>query len=88
MAKSVGYRWLMVRVGIGDLRDNVSRWVRRAQHGETIIIVNRDREVAVLQPWRGRRRSATRLLGCMKGTARIRGDIVGPIIPADAWFRS
>ncbi len=78
----------MVRVGIGELRDNVSRYVRRAAQGETIVIVNRDREVAVLQPIRRRRRKATRLLGCMKGSARIRGDIVAPIVPEEDWFRT
>jgi prevent-host-death family protein len=77
----------MVRVGIGELRDNVSRFVRRAAQGETIVIVNRDREVAVLAPVRRRRKKATRLLGCMKGSARIRGDIVRPIVPEDEWFR-
>lgn len=78
----------MVRVGIGELRDNVSRFVRRAAQGETIVIVNRDREVAVLAPVRRRRKKSTRLLGCMKGSARIQGDIVGPVIPEDDWFRT
>jgi len=78
----------MVRVGIGELRDHVSRYVRRAAQGETIVILNRDREVAVLQPWRRRRKQATRLLGCMKGTAQIRGDITGPILPEEDWFRT
>jgi prevent-host-death family protein len=78
----------MVRVGIGELRDNVSRYVRRAAQGETIVIVNRDREVAVLQPWRRRRKRATRLLGCMKGSAQVRGDITGPILPEEDWFRT
>ncbi|MGH7337063.1 MAG: type II toxin-antitoxin system Phd/YefM family antitoxin [Myxococcota bacterium] len=78
----------MVRVGIGELRDNVSRFVRRAAQGETIVIVNRDREVAVLAPFRRRRTKAARLLGCMKGSARIRGDIVGPIVPEKDWFRT
>ena len=78
----------MVKVGVGELRDHVSAYVRRAERGETILIVNRNREVAVLQPWRGRGPRPTRLLGCLEGTARVRGDIVSPIIPADEWFRS
>ena len=78
----------MVKVGIGQLRDRVSQYVRRAERGETIVIVNRDREVAVLQAWRGRRPRAQRLLGAMKGSARIRGDIVKPVIPEDEWFHS
>ena len=78
----------MARVGIGELRDRVSQYVRRAERGETIIIVNRDREVAVLQPWRGKQPRSKRPLGSMKGSARIRGDIVKPVIPEREWFRS
>ena len=78
----------MVKVGIGELRDNVSRWVRRASHGEVIVIVNRDREVAMLAPWRPRVRAHTGLVGCLKGSARVAGDIVAPIGPADGWFRT
>jgi prevent-host-death family protein len=77
----------MVKVGIGQLRDHVSRYVRRAEHGETIVIVNRDREVAMLQPCRRSRPRAVRLVGCLKGTAQIKGDIVGPLIPEAEWFR-
>ena len=78
----------MVKVGIGELRDNVSRYVQRARNGETIVIVNRDREVAVLSPWRGPARRARRLVGCLKGTARVAGDILAPIASSDEWFRT
>jgi prevent-host-death family protein len=79
---------IVTKVQIGELRDRVSHYVRRAERGETIVIVNRSREVALLSPWRPRRPRSARLLGCLKGTASIRGDIVSPIIPADEWFRS
>ena len=78
----------MVKVGIGELRDHVSRYVRRVAAGETIVIVNRDREVAVLSPWRGRARRGRRLVGCLKGTARTAGDILAPIDTPDQWFRT
>jgi prevent-host-death family protein len=78
----------MVKVAIGELRDNVSRYVRRAEKGETIVIVNRHREVAVLQPWRGRTRRPRRLLGALKGTARVAGDIMAPTVPHGRWFRT
>lgn len=81
-------RHFVTRVGIGELRDGVSRYVRRAAKGETIVIVNRDREVAVLQPWRGRARRRGRLLGALKGTARVTGDIVGPTHDEEHWFRT
>jgi prevent-host-death family protein len=78
----------MTRVGVGELRDRVSRYVRRAEKGETIVIVNRDREVAVLQPWRGGARRSGRLLGALKGTARVAGDVVGPTRDEEDWFRT
>src|SRR5690349_14347031 len=86
LATYFGYRGRVTRVGIGELRDRVSRYVRRAEKGETIVIVNRDREVAVLQPWRRPGRKSGRLLGALRGSARVSGDIVSPI-DAD-WFRT
>lgn len=88
LAKILGYHPGMTKVQIGELRDRVSHYVRRAEQGETIVIVNRTREVAVLAPRSRRAARSARLLGCLKGTATVRGDIVCPIIPADEWFRS
>ena len=88
LAKLLGYHGLMIKVGIGELRDRVSQYVRRAERGETIVIVNRHREVAVLQRWPGQRPRSKRLLGSMKGSAKIRGYIVKPVIPEREWFRS
>jgi prevent-host-death family protein len=78
----------MTKVQIGELRNRVSHYVKLAEQGETIVIVNRTREVALLSSRRGSRARSARLLGCLKGTATIRGDIVSPIIPEDEWFRS
>jgi prevent-host-death family protein len=88
LATILGYFRVVTRVGIGELRDRVSRYVRRAEKGETIVIVNRDREVAVLQPWRGTKRRGGRLLGAMKGSARVVGDIEAPIHDLQDWFRT
>jgi prevent-host-death family protein len=78
----------MPKVQIGELRDRVSHYVRRAEHGETIVVVNRNREVAVLAPIRRRRAGGTGLYGCLRGSARVVGDIVGPMVGADVWFRA
>lgn len=88
LAKILGYHDDMTKVRIGELRDRVSHYVRRAEQGETIVIVNRTREVAVLAPQSRRVARSARLLGCLKGTATIHGDIVGPVIPGDEWFHS
>ncbi len=60
----------------------------RAERGERIVILNRDREVAVLQPIARRMRRKRGIVGSLAGTARVRGDIASPIVPASAWFRS
>ncbi|MBI5477797.1 MAG: hypothetical protein HY906_03010 [Deltaproteobacteria bacterium] len=77
----------MVRVNIGELRDHASRFVRRAAGGEIIIVMNRRRAVAVLGPAPGAP-AGRRLLGCLRGTARVVGDLVAPTAPPGQWFRT
>lgn len=40
----------MARIGIRELRQNASEYVRRAEKGETIEVTNRGRVVAQLNP--------------------------------------
>jgi len=47
--------------------------------------VKRNREIAVLSAV-PRARHEEGLLGWMKGSARIEGDLVEPMLPAAAWF--
>lgn len=77
----------MVKVRIGEFRDHVCEYVRRAGNGETFLVVNRDREVAVLQAPPRAKRPSRKLLGCLKGTAKLKGDIMESI-PEEEWFRS
>jgi len=75
------------RVKIGEFRDRASELIRRAAGGETVVILNRDREVAKVVPVAATRRSAGGLVGCLAGTATLRGDIEAPIASPGAWFR-
>ena len=75
------------RVKIGELRDQASRLIRRAEQGETIVILNRDREVARLVPIRPLHGRAAGLVGCLAGTAKFVGDVESPIAPPGDWFR-
>lgn len=77
----------MKRVKIGEFRDRASELIRRAAGGETIVILNRDREVAKVVPMASEKDGGRRLLGCLAGTAEIRGDIEAPIAPPEAWFQ-
>jgi prevent-host-death family protein len=76
------------RVKIGEFRNRASELIRRAAGGETIIILNRDREIAKVVPIAARASTAGGLVGCLAGTAEIRGDIESPIAFPEAWFRN
>lgn len=83
MAKIVS----MQRVRIGQFRDRASEFIRRAAGGETIVILNRNREVAKLVPITIESDRGKALVGCLAGTAAIHGDIEAPIASPDVWFR-
>jgi antitoxin (DNA-binding transcriptional repressor) of toxin-antitoxin stability system len=87
MAKYLGYDRVVKRVKIGEFRDRASELIRRAAGGETIVILNRDREVAKVVPITAKTGRSGGLIGCLAGTAEVRGDIEAPIAPAKAWFR-
>ena|SRR6266545_6163619 len=74
------------RVKIGEFRNRASELIRRAAGGETIVILNRNREVAKVVPIAAKADRAEGLLGCLAGTAEVRGDIEMPIAPPEAWF--
>lgn len=78
----------MKRVKIGEFRDRASEFIRRAAGGETIVILNRDREVAKVVPITAKADRAEGLVGCLAGTAEVQGDIETPIASPKAWFRS
>lgn len=77
----------MKRVKVGEFRDRASELIRRAAGGETIVILNRDREVAKIVPIAGKSRRAGGLVGSLAGTAQIRGDIEAPIAVPEEWFK-
>ena len=76
----------MTRVKIGEFRDRASELIRRAADGETVVILNRNREVAKIVPIRTKSDGAKGLLGSLAGTAEVLGDIESPIASADVWF--
>ena len=70
---------IVKRVKIGDFRNHASALIRRAAGGETIAILNRDREIAKVVPITANAHRAGGLIGCLAGTAKIRADIERPI---------
>jgi prevent-host-death family protein len=77
----------VTRVKVAEFRDRASELIRRAAGGETIVILNRNREVAKLVPITARSSEANGLLGCLAGTARLEDDITGPMAVPEDWFR-
>jgi prevent-host-death family protein len=75
----------MRRVKIGEFRNRASEFIRRAEEGETVVIMNREREVARLVPAQGEG-SGGALVGCLAGTAEVLGDLDEPIAAAEDWF--
>jgi len=78
---------IVKRVKIGEFRDRASELIRRAAGGETIVILNRDREVAKIVPMTAKVNHSGGLVGSLAGTAQVRGNIEAPIAPPGAWFR-
>ncbi|HSC26607.1 MAG TPA: type II toxin-antitoxin system prevent-host-death family antitoxin [Vicinamibacterales bacterium] len=76
----------MTRIKIGEFRDRASELIRRAAGGETIIILNRDREVARVVPARAVRDAGAGLVGSLAGTAKVCGNIEEPIGHPGGWF--
>ena len=87
-AKYLGEDVFVKRVKIGEFRDRASDLIRRAAGGETVVILNRDREVAKIVPIRAMTPPAGGLIGCLARTAEIRGDIDTPIEAEEGWFRT
>jgi antitoxin (DNA-binding transcriptional repressor) of toxin-antitoxin stability system len=65
----------MVRIGVRELRQNASEWLRRAQAGERIEVTNRGHVVAILGP-----PSAGGPLSALRETGRLkRATHTGPL---------
>lgn len=77
----------MVRAKILDLRNNLSRYLKRVLAGEEVVVCRRNTDIAVIRPIppEGRRGRTRRNLGWMKGRGKIRGDLVAPAVTADEW---
>jgi prevent-host-death family protein len=49
-------------VGIGELRQNLSKFLRRVERGERLVVTDRNRPVAELAPLRDGRSAVERLV--------------------------
>lgn len=65
----------MERVGIREMRQNLSRYARRAKDGEAFVITDRGTEVAQLGPAPARASAIDRLVA-ERGARRGHGDLL------------
>ena len=67
-------------VGIAEFKAKCERLISQMElDGEPIEVTRRGKVVGVLNPAPAERKPIDSLFGCMKGTATIIGDIVGPV---------
>ncbi len=68
----------MQRVGIREMRQNLSRYAQRARRGESFVITDRGTEVAQLVPSAGRESAIDRLVR-ERGARPARGDLLDAV---------
>ncbi len=66
-------------VGVGELRQNLSRYLRRIERGERIVITDRNRPVAELGPLPAAGSALDRLVAEGLVSAPRRRDLPGPL---------
>jgi len=72
-------------VGVGELRQNLSRYLRRVANGERLIVTDRNRPVAELAPLTSRPRTLDRLIaeGHVRPPARPSRDFDPVRLPGE-----
>ena len=85
LAKFLAHILAMKTTNIGDLKDNLSKFINFVEQGEVVEICKRNIPIALLVPHRSRSTPNRTQLGCGLGTVRIKGDLTQPLIPEDSW---
>jgi len=85
MAKFLAYILAMKTANIGELKDNLSKFIRFVEQGEVVEISKRNIPIALLVPHGSRKTGNRTQLGCGLETVQIKGDLTEPLIPEDSW---
>jgi antitoxin (DNA-binding transcriptional repressor) of toxin-antitoxin stability system len=67
-------------VGVAELRQNLSRYLRRVERGERLIVTDRNRAVAELGPPPTTGPALDRLIAEGRVAAPVRRDLPGPLV--------
>jgi len=85
MAKLLAPIIAMKTANVGQLKDNLSKFLSFVEKGETIAICKRNIPIAMLVPHGPRETRNHTKLGCGLGTVQVKGDLTEPLIPEDSW---
>jgi antitoxin (DNA-binding transcriptional repressor) of toxin-antitoxin stability system len=85
MAKLLAYILAMKTTNIGELKDNLSKFIHFVEQGEVIEICKRNIPIALLVPHCSKKKPNRTQLGCGVGTVQVNGDLTQPLIPEDSW---
>jgi antitoxin (DNA-binding transcriptional repressor) of toxin-antitoxin stability system len=85
MARFLAYIAAMKTANIGQLKDNLSKFISIVEKGETVAVCKRNIPVALMVPHGARKKANSTKLGCGRGTVQVLGDLTEPLIPEDAW---
>lgn len=69
----------MNTVGIAELRQNLSRYLRRVEHGERLLVTDRNRPVAELGPPPNTGAALDRLIAEGRVSRPLRRGLPGPL---------
>lgn len=75
----------MKTANIGELKNNLSKFIGLVQKGEVIAIHKRNMPIALITPYDTKQPHNHTKLGCGLGTVQIKGDLTEPLIPEDTW---
>jgi prevent-host-death family protein len=73
-------------VNIAEFKDRVSELLALVEEGGEVIVCRRNVPLARIEPIRKATKKPKRsVIGCMKGTVRIHGNLTEPCIAEEDW---
>jgi len=74
-------------VNIAEFKDRFSEFLALVEKGGEVIVCRRNVPLARVEPIRkpSPKKPQRRVVGCLKGTVKIHGDLTEPCIPEADW---
>lgn len=78
---------MSTQVNIAEFKDRISEFLALVEKGSEVIVCRRNVPLARINPMpqSNGKKPAHSVLGCMKGTLEIHGDLTQPCIPETDW---